>query len=74
MAAQYSCLNLGRLYGRPISGYNTWYDVTGAFDEALLLKTVDAFMALELPKYGYNYWVSAHHSRSFDPKHNGLTQ
>ena len=43
---------------RRASGYNTWYDVTGAFDEALLLKTVDAFMALELPKYGYNYWVS----------------
>ena len=32
-----------------------WYDLTGSFDEALLLKTVDAFMELELPKFGYNY-------------------
>ena len=36
----------------PPMGYNTWYDVTGAFDEDLLLKTVDAHMELELPKYG----------------------
>ena len=40
----------------PPMGYNTWYDLTGSFDEALLLKTVDAHMKLELPKYGYTYW------------------
>ena len=41
-----------------LAGLTYWsrYDVTGDFDEPLLLKTVDAFMALELPKYGYNYW------------------
>jgi|EP01046_Picozoa_sp_COSAG06_P042870 hypothetical protein len=27
----------------PPMGYNTWYDVTGAFDEALLLKTVGTY-------------------------------
>ena len=41
---------------KPPMGYNTWYDVTGDFDEALLLKTVDAFMSLKLPEFGYTHW------------------
>ena len=37
-------------------GYNTWYDVTGDFDEALLRATVDAHVRLRLADFGYNYW------------------
>ena len=40
----------------PPMGYNTWYDVTGEFDEQLLKDTVDAFIKLNLKKFGYNYW------------------
>lgn len=40
----------------PPMGYNTWYDVTGDFDEALLRATVDAHVRLGLPDFGYNYW------------------
>jgi alpha-galactosidase len=40
----------------PPMGYNTWYDMTGSFDEPLLMRTVDAHMELELPKFGYKFW------------------
>ena len=42
----------------PLVGYNTWYDVTGAFDEALLRETVDAHVRLRLMDFGYNYWCT----------------
>eukprot|EP00660_Eupelagonema_oceanica_P008675 gene8675-10786_t len=37
-------------------GYNTWYDETGAINEDICTKTVDAFVSLGLPALGYGYW------------------
>ena len=45
------------LVNKPLMGWNTWNTFAQKISEQLILETVDRFVALGLPEFGYRYIV-----------------
>lgn len=50
------CYNNG-VAKTPPMGWNSWNQFGCNIDEKLIIETIDAFVTLNLTKYGYNYVV-----------------